>query len=169
MIILAIDSGLEKTGFAVFKKDKSSPVYIASGLIITDKKKKTERRVWEIYNRLNDVIKEYRPTLIVIEQLFFFKNQKTVISVAQTQGAILLLASQNNIPVEFLTPLQIKQTVTGYGLSDKESVRKMIGLTLKIDKKIKEDDEIDAIACGLAYCYLNKSQETTNKKQIVLI
>ena len=154
MIILSIDSGLEKTGFAVFQKGKNEPTYLTSGLIKTDNKKKTDRRVLEIYNRLNDVIKEYRPVSIVIERLFFFKNQKTVISVAQTQGVILLLASQNKISVEFLTPLQIKQTVTGYGLSDKKSVRKMIGLTLKIDKKIIEDDEIDAIACGLAYCYL---------------
>ena len=69
----------------------------------------------------------------------------------------MLLASQNMIAIEFLTPLQIKQVITGYGLADKIAVRKMIELTLKINKKIKEDDEIDAIACGLAYCYLNKS------------
>lgn len=156
MIILSIDSGLEKTGFAVFEKGIREPTYLTSGLIKTDRKKKTERRVWEIYNRLNDVVKEYKPSVIVIEQLFFFRNQKTVVVVAQTQGVIMLLASQNNIPVEFLTPLQIKQTVTGYGLSDKKSVRKMIDLTFKIKKEIKEDDEIDAIACGLAYCYLHK-------------
>lgn len=157
MLILSIDSGLEKTGYALIKKDKNSPVYVTSGLIKTEKTKKIELRLREIYNRLSDVIKEYRPTSIAVEQLFFFKNQKTVISVAQTQGIILLLAAQFKIPIDFLTPLQIKQIVTGYGLSDKLAVRKMVSLTVKINKKIKEDDEIDAIACGLAYFYLNKT------------
>ena len=158
MRILSIDSGLEKTGFAIFQQSKKNPTYLSSGLIKTDKQQKPEKRVQEIYSRLNDVIKKNKPDIVVIERLFFFKNQKTAISVAQTQGIIILLASQHDIQLVFLTPLQIKQTVAGYGLADKKSVRKMIGLTLKIDKKIKEDDEIDAVACGLAYCYLNKLQ-----------
>ena len=116
-----------------------------------------EKRIKAIYDRLNDVVKKYKPKKVVLERLFFFSNQKTVIAIGQTQGVILLLAAQNTISVEFVTPLQIKQVVTGYGRADKQSVRKMIGMTLKINKKIKEDDEIDAIACGLAYCYLNNS------------
>ena len=157
MIILSIDSGLEKTGFSIFKKNYNNFSLNYSGLIKTSKGKKKENRIKIIYDRLNDVIKKYKPKKIIIEQIFFFKNQKTAISVAQTQGAVMLLASQNMIAIEFLTPLQIKQVITGYGLADKIAVRKMIELTLKINKKIKEDDEIDAIACGLAYCYLNKS------------
>ena len=156
MIILSIDSGLEKTGFAIFNRMKTKPRYLTSGLIKTNRKKKIEERLEEIFNRLNDVIKDHKPDTIVIEQLFFFKNQKTAVAVVQTQGVVLLLGAQNKIPIIFLTPLQVKQTVTGYGLSDKKSVRKMIGLTLNINKKIREDDEIDAIACGLAYCYLHK-------------
>jgi len=157
MIILSIDSGLEKTGFSIFKKNHNEFALNYSGLIKTNKNKKIENRIATIYNRLNDIIKKYKPKKIIIEQIFFFKNQKTAISIGQTQGAIMLLAAQNNISVEFLTPLQIKQIITGYGLADKIAVRKMVELTLKISKKIKEDDEIDAIACGLAYCYLNKS------------
>ena len=157
MIILSIDSGLEKTGFSIFKKNHNEFALNYSGLIKTNKNKKIENRIATIYNRLNDIIKKYKPKKIIIEQIFFFKNQKTAISIGQTQGAIMLLAAQNNISVEFLTPLQIKQIITGYGLADKIAVRKMVELTLKISKKMKEDDEIDAIACGLAYCYLNKS------------
>ncbi len=94
--------------------------------------------------------------MIVLERLFFFRNQKTVITISQAQGVILLLAAQNNIPVEFLTPLQIKSIITGYGKADKKAVQKMISLTLKIPD-ITQDDESDAVACGLAYCYLNKN------------
>lgn len=158
MIILAIDSGVEKTGFSIFNKKSKTFKYIVSGLIKTNKQIKYEKRVGEIYKRLNDVVKKYKPNKIILEQLFFFRNQKTAIQIGQTQGVIILLAAQNNISLEFLTPLQIKQTVTGYGLSDKKSVRKMVELTVKLNKKIKEDDEIDAIACGLAYCYLHQNK-----------
>lgn len=156
MVIFSIDSGIEKTGYSIIRKNRGKFVLLDSGFIRTDKQYVFSARIKEIYTRLNDVIKNYKPDKIILEQLFFFRNQKTAIQVGQTQGVIILLAAQNNIPLEFLTPLQIKQTVTGYGLSDKKSMRKMVELTVKLDKKIKEDDEIDAIACGLAYCYLNK-------------
>jgi len=145
MIILSIDSGIERTGYAVFKNKK----YVSSALIKTSKNKSTEIRLEEIYSQLKIVFKKYKPEILVVEQLFFFKNQKTFIRVAQTQGVALLLAAQNKIKVEFLTPLQIKQTVTGYGQADKKSVQKMLKLELQID--IKQDDESDAIACGYAY------------------
>ncbi len=156
MIVFAIDSGLERTGFSVFRNE-SKPEYLDSGLITTPSKYSISRRLELIYDALATQCKKHTPDVMVIEQLFFFKNQKTVIPVAQAQGVAQLLAAQRQIPVEFLTPLQIKQIVTGYGQSDKESVNKMIRLTLpsiSLDKKI--DDEIDAIACGLAYCYQNK-------------
>lgn len=150
MIILSIDSGIERTGYAVFKNNK----YVTSALIKTSKNKSTEIRLEEIYSKLKIVFKKYKPEILVLEQLFFFKNQKTFIRVAQAQGIALLLAAQNKIKVNFLTPLQIKQTITGYGKADKKSLQKMIKLELQID--IKQDDEADAIACGLAYIYSNR-------------
>ena len=150
MIILSIDSGIEKTGYAVFKNKK----YVNSALIKTSKNNSTEIRLEEIYSQLKKVFEKFKPDMLVVEQLFFFKNQKTFIRVAQAQGIALLLAAQNNINVKFLTPLQVKQTVTGYGQADKKSIQKMIRLELQID--IKQDDEADAIACGLAYIYLNR-------------
>jgi crossover junction endodeoxyribonuclease RuvC len=156
MIVLSIDSGIEKTGFSLFSKNNSHIDYKISGLILTPKDFKIEKRFKIIYDVLNKTVRKYSPDKIILERLFFFRNQKTVISIGQVQGVVMLLASQYNISLEFLTPLQIKQAVTGYGQADKQSVRKMLELTLKLRKKIKEDDEIDAIACGLAYCYLNR-------------
>jgi len=149
MSILSIDSGIERTGYAIFKNKK----YVASALIKTSKSLPTEKRLIEIYERLKEVMKKYKPDVMVLEQLLFFKNQKTFIRVAQAQGIVMLLAAQNKIKVEFLTPLQIKQIITGYGQADKKSVQKMIKLTTEID--INQDDESDAVACGLAYIYLH--------------
>ena len=150
MIILSLDSGIERTGYAVFNNKK----YVTSALINTSKNESTEIRLEEIFSKLKAIFKKYKPEILIVEQLFFFKNQKTFIRVAQAQGVALLLAAQNKIRVKFLTPLQIKQTVTGYGKADKKSIQKMIKLELQID--IKQDDEADAIACGLAYIYINK-------------
>lgn len=160
MTILSIDSGIEKTGFAIFNKKKislASSIYITSGLIKTSAKFPTEKRLLKLYQEVSDILTLYKPRIIIIEQIFFFKNQKTVIKVSQAQGVILLLAGQKNIPVEFLTPLQIKQIVTGYGQADKKSVQKMLSLTLGLKKELTQDDTADAIACGLAYCLLNKN------------
>jgi len=150
MTILSIDSGIERTGYAIFKDKK----YVTSALIKTSKSLTTENRLIEIYNKLKEVLKKYKPDVMVLEQLLFFKNQKTFIRVAQAQGIVMLLAAQNNIKVEFLTPLQIKQIITGYGQADKKAVQKMIKLTTEIE--ITQDDEADAVACGLAYQILNR-------------
>ncbi len=145
MIIISIDSGIEKTGYAIFRNKK----YVTSALIKTLKTESTEARLEQIYSKLKQVFIKYKPEVVVLEQLLYFKNQKTFIRVAQAQGVSLLLAAQNKIKVEFLTPLQIKQSITGYGQADKKSVQKMIKLEMGID--IKQDDEADAVACGMAY------------------
>ncbi len=160
MTILSIDSGIEKTGYAIFTKEKSSmgdPRLITSGLIKTDKKLSIAKRLQIIFNELEQIIKKYHPKLVIVERLFFLHNQKTAIQVSQSQGIILLLSAQHNIEVQFLTPLQIKQIITGYGQSDKKAVQKMLKLTLNLSIPSNRDDEADAIACGLAYCYLNQN------------
>ncbi len=145
MIILSIDSGIEKTGYAVFRNKK----YVTSALIKTSKNDSTEIRLEQIYSELKKIFEKYKPDVTVLEQLLFFKNQKTFIRVAQAQGVAMLLAVQNKTKVKFLTPLQIKQSITGYGQADKKSVQKMLKLEMGLD--IKQDDEADAVACGYAY------------------
>lgn len=160
MIILALDSGVERTGFSIFEKTKNGTAdikYVSSGLIETPKIKTIEQRLAKIYTELDKLIKQYQPQTLVVEQLFFYKNQKTAIKVSQAQGVALLIAGQKKLSVEFLTPLQIKHVITGYGQADKKSVQKMLGLLLKLDKELQQDDQADAIACGLAYCYINRS------------
>lgn len=160
MTILAIDPGVGKVGFSVFDKKMNGSTafkYITSGLIKTSKTLKHEKRLEHIFNELSQVIEEYGIKQLVMEELFFFKNAKTVISVAQAQGVIELLAAKNDLPLEYIAPLQIKQTITGYGRADKQSIKKMIDLTLHQKIAIEDDDESDAIACGLAFCYINEA------------
>ena len=152
MIILSIDPGVERIGFAVFNKSDKATTLLESGTIETSKKDSQSERILALSTFLEKIIKKSKPDVLVMERLFFFKNEKTVIAVAQAQGAILLLAAESKIPVYYLTPPQIKLAITGYGNADKKGVQKMIELQIKLPKKKRLDDEIDAIACGYTYC-----------------
>jgi crossover junction endodeoxyribonuclease RuvC len=156
MIVLSIDPGFDKLGYAFFQKEGTEHSYKFSGLIKTDKAFNHEYRLEKIYSQLQTLIKVNKPEIIILEQLFFFKNAKTIVKVAQAQGVIFLLAAQEKIPIQYLTPLQIKQIITGYGNADKKSVVKMLSLLMKEELPKCEDDQSDAIACGLAYCFMNE-------------
>lgn len=156
MKILSIDSGVERTGFAIFKKNGQSEILVEHGCILTSKSDTLSKRLNKIRQEIEEIIKKNKPDAMILETIFFNSNQKTVISIAQAQGVLIELAAQYDTSVEFLTPLAIKQTLTGYGRSDKKSVQKMVNLLLKLKTKPKYDDEVDAIACGLAYCAINK-------------
>lgn len=157
MIVFAIDPGIEKLGYSVFEKNYTTHKYLASGLIKTDKKLPDGERFNTIFQELKKLLVHYKPHIVILEQIFFFKNQKTAVKISQVQGVILLLAQQMNINTQFLTPLQIKQIITGYGKADKKSVQKMLQLDLKLNQEVKQDDQADAIACGLAYCYISNN------------
>ncbi len=159
MRLISIDPGYDKVGYAIFDKapdKKTAFKYITSDLIKTPKTDLHEKRLKAIYDGLNKIITKYSPELLVIEELFMFKNQKTVIKVAQSIGVIEVLAANCGLPVKRFTPLEIKSIVTGYGTADKTAIKKMVQLTLKQDLVFKDDDQADAIACGLAYCFLNE-------------
>lgn len=158
MIIMSIDPGIDRVGYALFnKKSNSDYKYLISGLIQTKKRNKPELRLLQIYSDLKELAEKYKPKLLIMERIFFFKNQKTIVAVGQAQGVIMLLASHHRMPVIFMTPLEIKQIVTGYGQSDKKSIQKMLQMTLGLTKELKQDDQADAIACGYAYCCINQS------------
>jgi len=154
--ILAIDSGLERTGWAVFKINSQTFHLIDYGCIITSKNIAIEQRCLAIFEQLKTIIYKYQPEKIIAEKLFFNINKKTVINIAQSQGILMILAGQFKIDIEFLTPLQIKQIITGNGRADKKAVRKMVEIEVKLDKSNIIDDTIDAIACGMAYYYQNR-------------
>ncbi len=150
---LSIDPGYEKLGYCVFDIDKNYPNkfrLIASGLIKT-KREEIKNRLAFIYARLKEIIKKYPVKKIVAEEIFYFKNQKTIVKVSMIHGLLGLLAGENHLDFCYLSPLEIKEAITGYGRADKQGVRKMLLQQIDLELEGKEDDEIDAIACGLTY------------------
>lgn len=154
MRILAIDPGYGKCGFAIVERN-SPPAYITSGLILTKQSAQTHDRLATIYSELEQTIQQHKPDTLAIERLFFSKNTKTALGVSQAVGIILLLAAHHTLSVIEFTPNQIKQVICGYGNADKKAVEKMVWMQLGQKIPVADDDESDAIACGLTACLYN--------------
>jgi crossover junction endodeoxyribonuclease RuvC len=161
--VLGIDPGTATVGWAVLEEKNNEIIPVAYGHISTEAGKKAEARLFEICDDLNKIIEKYRPQEAAIEEIFFFKNQKTVMAVAQARGAILLTLRQKNVKVSGYTPLQVKQALTGYGRAEKKQVQLMVKNIIKLKKLPKPDDTADAIA--LAVCHINSRKINSHNTQ----
>ena len=151
MKILGIDPGMAIVGYGMIGVEKNNIELLTSGSIQTDKKLDDSKRLLEIYNDLSQIIEKYQPDCASVEQLFFFKNQKTIIPVAEARGVILTVLEKYNIPTFSYTPMEVKQVLTGYGRADKKEVEQMVKLTLGNQELPKLDDTVDAIAIAICH------------------
>lgn len=156
MIILGIDPGIATVGWGVVAYSSGEFRYIDCGIISTPAGMRVERRLFLIHKALSNIIKRYTPNEISVEELFYQNNQKTVINVAQARGIILFTAEEHSVPVYEYTPLQVKQSIVGYGRAQKHQVMEMTRIFLHLDKVAKPDDASDALA--LAICHGHSSQ-----------
>ena len=147
MIILGIDPGSTRIGYGVIE---SSPKlrYLDCG-IIELKRSSNTNLIKELSIKLDEILDNYQPDIVGVEKIYFSKNVKTGIEVAQARGAILLTIAQKNIEVKEYSPSEIKSTVTNYGLSDKKAVAKMVMKFLNIEKLDCLDDVSDALAIAI--------------------
>lgn len=151
--VLGIDPGTATVGWAIIEEKKGILRPVAFGHITTNKENSEENRLMEISADISDIIQKHKPQEASVEQLFFFKNQKTIIQVGQARGAILLTLEQKGVKISSYTPLQVKQSVTGYGKAEKKQVQLMVKNILKLKVIPKPDDTADALA--LAICHIN--------------
>lgn len=148
-VILGIDPGTATTGFGIIKDVRGQVEYIDCGCIVTSKGISPAERLLTIEKSLNILIKKYHPDILAVEKLFFTKNITTAIAVAEARGVILLTAVKHNIETAEYTPLQVKQTLTGYGKADKQQMQRMIKTILKLQNIPKPDDAADALAIAI--------------------
>jgi len=148
-IILGIDPGYDRIGWAVINRGSNIATYIASGLIQTKADENIFDRYQQLTHQLTQVIDLYNPTVCHLESLFFANNQKTALRVSEARGLIIASLLSHHIAVKEFTPLQAKLAVTGYGKADKAAVAKMVHLQLKLPDQVMKDDELDALALCL--------------------
>jgi len=162
MIILGIDPGTATTGYGFiekysFKNKKGKPLKCVDfGIIQTSPTVSAPDRLKKLHNDLNFLIKKYRPEVLAIERVYFFKNLKTAMPVSQAKGVILLTAAKKKIPVYEFTPMEVKKIIVNYGWAEKKLVQKKVKSLLRLkDDKIK-DDAADALAVAICCARLLK-------------
>lgn len=154
MKILGIDPGMAIVGYGMIEidsRENNSIKLLTSGSIQTNKILSDSKRLLEIFNDLSELVEKYQPDCASVENLFFFKNQKTVIPVAEARGVILTVLEKYNIPTYSYTPMEVKQVLTGYGRAEKKEVQQMVGIALQTEKLPKLDDTVDAIAIAICH------------------
>jgi crossover junction endodeoxyribonuclease RuvC len=150
-VILGIDPGIADTGFGVIEKGKGGKLScLTYGSIKTKAGLPMAERLEILHDELEKIIKKYQPALASVEELFFQNNAKTAIIVGEARGVILLVCRKSKIPIVELTPLQVKQTIAGFGRADKLQVQKMVKLLLNLKEIPKPDDAADALAIAIS-------------------
>lgn len=151
MRVIGIDPGTAIVGFGVVDYIGKEYKVVDYGCIYTPMDLPMEKRIAMIFNQLTDLIKKFQPDHMAVEDLFFFKNAKTVISVAQARGVILLCGELYNIPQKSYTPPQVKIGITGYGRAQKKEIQEMVKRLLKLEEIPQPDDAADGLALAITH------------------
>lgn len=162
MIILGVDPGYAIVGIGVTEYVGNKFRTLTYGAITTPAKTDTVLRLQTIYDGIGEYVDKYKPDAMAIEELFFNSNQKTAINVAQARGVILVAAANKGVPISEYTPLQVKQSVTGYGRADKAQIQQMVKTILGLNAIPKPDDAADALALSICHAHSYKMNNMFN-------
>lgn len=147
MIILGLDPGTARIGYGIIEKKPRLRLITYGTIELTPSKNAVY--LLQLEKNLNNIISQYKPDHIGLESLFFSKNKKTAISVAEARGVIILTALKHNVPVHEFSPTEIKSTITGWGRSDKQTIQRCVALSLGVPSIKGYDDAADALAIAL--------------------
>ena len=157
MIILGIDPGYAIVGYGVLEYKNNHFKTIDYGAITTEAGTDFNRRLEIVYDEISALMEKYKPDAMSVEKVFYNSNAKTVIDVSQARGVIMLAAQKHKIPVFEYTPLQVKQSVVGYGRAEKKQIQEMIKRILFLEKVPKPDDTADALAMAVCHAHTSGS------------
>ena len=161
MIILGIDPGYAIVGWGVIDYTANRFSVIDYGAVTTEAKTPFNRRLEMVFDGVSEIITRYRPSALAIEKLFYNTNAKTVIDVAQSRGVINLAAVKNGVEIFEYTPLQVKQSVVGYGRAEKKQVQQMTKMLLHLKEVPRPDDTADALALAICHAHASGSRLCT--------
>jgi crossover junction endodeoxyribonuclease RuvC len=155
MITLGIDPGTAILGYGVVEGD-DPPGVVAYGVIRTANDEPMHMRLVRLYEGVRDLIAQYHPDVVAVEQLLFGRNVTTAIAVGQARGVVLLAAAQAGLGLAEYTPAQVKEAVVGYGKADKGQIQEMVRILLNLTTVPQPDDAADALA--VAICHTQRAR-----------
>ena len=150
MRILGIDPGTARLGYAIVEVD-GNPIALDYGIVETTSTADMAHRLLDVHDSLQQLISEFRPQVMAVEQLFFARNVTTAMTVGQARGVAMLAAAQAQIAVVEYTPAEVKQAVAGYGKADKHQIQQMVQVLLNLEHPPTPDDAADALAIALCH------------------
>ncbi len=156
MLVLGIDPGTAITGYGLVRENDEGLALVECGVITTPADQSLPQRLQTIYRGLAAIIGQHRPDQVAVEELFFSRNVRTALSVGQARGVVLLAAAEAGLPLHEYKPLEVKQTVAGYGGADKRQVQEMVRLLLHLEQIPEPDDAADAVA--VAVCHIHSAR-----------
>jgi crossover junction endodeoxyribonuclease RuvC len=156
MLLLGIDPGTAITGYGLIAQQGNHIKQVCHGVIRTEANLELAARLLKIHRQLEQLIQEYQPAAVAVEQLFFNKNTRTALAVGQARGVILLAAAQAGLEIFEYTPLQVKQAVVGYGRAEKSQIQEMVRMLLCLPELPKPDDAADALAIAICHAHSRK-------------
>lgn len=160
MVVFGIDPGTERTGYGVVASSPQARLeHRGHGVIVTASSLAPEQRLACIYAELSRLLREYRPDVAAIEELFFKQNITTGIGVGQARGVAMLACAHAEVPIVGYKPAQVKQGVVGAGRATKEQVQYMVRVLLRLPEPPKSDDAADGLA--IAICHLHCAPAVT--------
>jgi crossover junction endodeoxyribonuclease RuvC len=162
-IVIGIDPGTAITGYGLVREQENGELeWVAHGVVTTPSDWDEPKRLLELYQKLCEILSNYKPDCCAVEKLFFQKNVKTAISVGQGRGAALIAAARSELPVGEYTPLEVKQAVVGYGSADKRQVQQMVKVLLGLSDIPKPDDAADALAVAICHLHSTRRNQLLN-------
>jgi crossover junction endodeoxyribonuclease RuvC len=156
VLVLGIDPGTAITGYGLVREDDEGLALVECGVITTPAGQPLPQRLQTIYHGLAAIIGQYQPDQVAVEELFFSRNVRTALSVGQARGVVLLAAAEAGLPLHEYKPLEVKQTVAGYGGADKRQVQEMVRMLLHLEQVPEPDDAADAVA--VAVCHVHSAR-----------
>ncbi|MBM3136236.1 MAG: crossover junction endodeoxyribonuclease RuvC [Chloroflexi bacterium] len=161
-LVLGIDPGTAITGYGLVRGEGEALVLVEYGIITTPAGEPLAARLAMLYRRLLELIAQQRPDAVAVEELFFAQNTRTALAVGQARGVVLLAAANAGLPVHEYTPLQVKQSLTGYGRAKKAQVQRMVRWLLHLEQIPQPDDAADALA--VAICHLRATPRNVKRE-----
>src|SRR5512136_2539939 len=152
MRVLGIDPGSRITGYGIIDKEGNRLIHVDNGAIFTDSHKDFPMRLQRIYRGLTEIIEQYRPDAVAVENIFFANNVQSALKLGQARGAAIVAGVNAGLPVFEYTALQVKQAVVGHGRADKQQVQKMLKALLNLPETAQEDAS-DALAAAVCHIH----------------
>ncbi len=171
MIVLGVDPGYARLGYGILRKGQGRKFFaLAHGVWETKSGEEHSQRLLQLRRAMEKTINEFSPDVVALEKLFFAKNQKTAIQVAEARGVVLLTAAEHSLTVFEFSPLEIKMAITGNGRASKENMQQMVQTLLNLEQIPRPDDAADGLAIALTYLHsadmlqaIEQSKNSTKK------